>query len=526
MLNIGYRLIIIHARHSIVYEHYFLYCYVPHHRLFITSIFHFLSQSALTSICFIPPFVCLHHIIMQNSSQNLNVIETTIRTRNSSLGSNGTITPRRIGSENLSLGSNETTTPRRIGAVGIAIDAASPQSSSDNNLSMKRRHHVVLTNLPDTYLTWDNYLLSQDVSSVGYENNLLRSHDMLKGVLLSRNLISSQKIGILDLREKFESLLTSINGPYNGLKETLVKLPGTEDRSVISSNQKFISYIDSWNPNLSISLPMLQNKQSTKLIVRQVNAAVEELALHQSRLLEDKKIQAKQKEFAEYFKNHLGNADVNVYGSLTIHNRLMDSTIQMSDHEISELCSNIYTVLSRTPAAIIPLVKAHPKFFETYLSDMLKVHESFSLNASIVASLSKVSSNVPSLLNGTDATSPVHDFIPYKCYQCYTLFDSRDTFLLHMKEHEPPSRSTVDSFHETTFTMLTPTETKLNIIDAIKLFRQGSLTSPPAILWSKKKRQNKRIFPKMKDLDDIYSSKGHDYFIEKYKNMYLSDYMR
>ncbi len=73
------------------------------------------------------------------------------------------------------------------------------------------------------------------------------------------------------------------------------------------------------------------------------------------------------------------------------------------------------------------------------------------------------------------------------------------------------------------FSMTVPTETKIDCLDAITLYRQGSKTSPPAVLWSKWTRQNKRVYSKIKWLHDIYVNSGHDFFVQQYLNMKVSD---
>jgi hypothetical protein len=418
----------------------------------------------------------------------------------------------------------------RVGSVAQAIDAASPTELNHHRVPLKRKVIESPTDIPDSYLTWDNYITSQDRFSKGYKLNLLRYQHILRKILLSRNFMPSSNSGILEIRESFECLLTSINGPYNGLLETMSALPANEARNIKTSNDKLSSFLASWNPNLSAPTTEFLHKQPTKDAIRLLDAGIEELSLNRSRQLEAEKIRAKQQELAEVLKNHLGNADVNVYGNLTVNNRKHDSSEQLSDHAITQLSSVVFKILSSTPAAIIPLVKANPTFFKSYLPDLRKVQNSFSLNATLVASHKDVSeqSLFDEVVNESspNGTSNNDSFVPFKCYQCMITFDNKEQFLLHMKEHEPVQRSITDSFHETTFSMVTPTEKKMNCFDAIKLFRQGCNTCPPAILWSKRSRINKRIYGKMKVLDDIYVNIGHITYMNNYESVSLSDFKK
>ncbi len=84
-------------------------------------------------------------------------------------------------------------------------------------------------------------------------------------------------------------------------------------------------------------------------------------------------------------------------------------------------------------------------------------------------------------------TGVVH--VQYKCYVCHKLFSEKHIFLGHVKQHGPADRSTADVFHESAFTMKLPTESTMNCLEALKLFREGNQFAPPAMLWSKKTRQ-------------------------------------
>ncbi len=67
--------------------------------------------------------------------------------------------------------------------------------------------------------------------------------------------------------------------------------------------------------------------------------------------------------------------------------------------------------------------------------------------------------------------------------------------------------------------MKVPTETKSDCLDAVTLYRQGSTTSPPAVLWSKRTQQNKRVYSKINWLHDIYVKGGRDSFVQQYLNV-------
>ncbi len=106
----------------------------------------------------------------------------------------------------------------------------------------------------------------------------------------------------------------------------------------------------------------VEKKQCTQDIIRKINICVEELARKWSRQIEADKLRIKQEEFAEYFKNHVGNADVHVYGQLTLNNKAVSHVQTMSDYEISDVAAKVYQIVSSTPAAVIPLLKANPAF--------------------------------------------------------------------------------------------------------------------------------------------------------------------
>jgi hypothetical protein len=70
--------------------------------------------------------------------------------------------------------------------------------------------------------------------------------------------------------------------------------------------------------------------------------------------------------------------------------------------------------------------------------------------------------------------------------------------------------------------MAIPTESQIDVISALHLFRQGDENSPPAVLWSKKTRQNKRIYTRLQLVDSIYQSIGHVCFMSEYTNVKLN----
>jgi hypothetical protein len=473
--------------------------------------------------------------VVMNANSSFTATTTTPSWRRAPENNNCT-TPYRISAMEQSM----VISPSRPSSVRQAIHAASPNGTEPITKRTKRTEVTIVSDLPDSYLTWENYISSQDRYSATYNINLLRHIQVLRNILRSRNMLLPQNgNAITDIREQIELLLANINGCYNGLRHTISSLPAIEGRNVKSANEKLTLYLSSWNPDMSTSVIVFLPKQPTKDYVRWLNVSVEELALKRSRELEEEKVKAKQIELAEVLKNHLGNADMNVYGHLTVNNRQLEPATDMTDHDVAVLSSQVFAILSSTPVAILPLVKSHPSFFKSYLSDLRKVQNSFSLKASLLASVSRTESDASmignvSLISQPTNTSTQHNtnvvinatIISFSCYQCSYLSEVKDNFLQHMKEHEPMGRSTTDSFHETNFTMCTPMESQLSCIDGIKLFRQGSQTSPPAILWSKKSRQNKRIYSKMKVLEEIYSDVGHDAYMDKYNNVKLSNFKK
>ena len=155
---------------------------------------------------------------------------------------------------------------------------------------------------------------------------------------------------------------------------------------------------------------------------------------------------------------------------------------------------------------------------------MEKVRNGFALNASLVSSVEHNKSELKNMGDRLDNVSTdVASTILFKCYKCDFCNDVQDVFLHHMKVHEPTNRSAQDKYHENFFSMIVPTETKIDCLDGVTLYRQGTMTSPPAVLWSKKTRQNKRIYSKIKWLDDIYTKDGHDSFVKQYIDVKISD---
>jgi len=117
----------------------------------------------------------------------------------------------------------------------------------------------------------------------------------------------------LEVREKFESLLTEINGLWNAMQQTLSAIPITDGRLLQVANARLITFMNEWNPPLTSNVTTLALKQYTREFVQAINVAVDDLALNQLCELEETKIKAKQAEMADFFKNHLQNADFNVF---------------------------------------------------------------------------------------------------------------------------------------------------------------------------------------------------------------------
>ena len=408
-----------------------------------------------------------------------------------------------------------------LGDIAKAIDNVSPVRITPLHKSSKRSNVTQVTDFHDSYLTWSNYIASQDLYN---KKSPLRSTISLKQILIAKNRITERNIGDLQIRERFESLLEELHGPYDGLQHTLDSLPATEARQLKTCNEKFVSFLESWKFNCNFEVKPLGKKQSTQDIIRKINICVEEVAMKRSRQIEADKIRVKQEEFAEYFKNHVGNADVHVYGQLTVNNKAVTNEQLLSDYEVSQLAGKVFQIVSSTPAAVIPLVRANAAFFKAFLEDMEKVRNSFALNASLVSSVEN-STSTTGIQRGTasNSSTDIESNILFKCYKCEFCNDVQNVFLVHMKLHEPSTRVAGDSYHESFFSMTVPTETKIDCLDAVTLYRQGSKTSPPAVLWSKRTRQNKRVYSKIKWLHDIYVNSGHDFFVQQHLNVKVSD---
>jgi hypothetical protein len=200
----------------------------------------------------------------------------------------------------------------------------------------------------------------------------------------------------------------------------------------------------------------------------------------------------------------VGNADMHVYGQLTVHRKnYTTEDFSMDDHEKKkQLANTIYRILSTHPAAIVPLVHSNAPFFLSHLEEMKKVKNTFALNASLITGLNNLPESIQPAHDVVDEVAESNHIIHFICYCCRASFLRKNDFVLHMKEHEPATCNSTDDYHEKSFSMIIPTAKSIVCLDAIKLFRQGNDTSRPAVLWSKKTRQNKRLFYIMKDLDD------------------------
>lgn len=430
---------------------------------------------------------------------------------------------------------HQTVTPprkkgRTLGAITNAIVSLSPHQlplpsvAAVATVTPSGGSDVALLN---SFLTWENYIASQSTLRGNLNANPLGSILVLKKILLQRRLIQSPRKSSLYVRQKFEELLESINGPYCSLKITASIMPLPEGRQLLSSQAQFKESVQTWSTKLSCSITPFPPMSATRDVIRTVNVAIEEVALIRSREIEQEHLMKKQAEFAEYFKNHVGNADMHVYGHLTVHRKTYAvEDIVMDDHERNHLASTVYKIVTSHPAAIIPLVHSNATFFLTHLDEMKKVKDTFPLNASLISGLS----NIVEAANHTDGAGDDSDgvtpTIPFLCYCCRTEFRCRNNFLTHIKEHEPVTRQSTDDFHEHNFSMKVPTAKNITCEEAVKLFRQGNECAPPALLWSKKSRQNKRLFYIMKELDEKYDLDGHDAFVTNMQGMKASDYVK
>ena len=426
--------------------------------------------------------------------------------------------------------------PRSLGAIAKAIVDGSPQAvtamttapanvNNDVALVVPPSHNVTIWN---GFLTWAAYIESQQTFDRKRKKNPLHYVDILKQILLERGVIRTSNISMLYVREYFETLLEQLNGPYSGLQETIVTLPPQQGRQLEMSNSQFMISIRQWdNGQFGSTVKALQRKEVTKDKIRAQNVIVQELALSRSRAIELEQVAKKQAEFAEYFKNHMGDADVHVYGELRVHRKNNPALEVMDDMEVSDTSRAVYDMVTTHPASIIPLVHSNPHFFRDNLSEMEKVCTTFPLNAALTAKVqdvTKLSSASTTTPCNNDATTVT--LIPFRCYVCHKEYDEKKLFVTHMKEHEPGHRQTTDNYHEQSFSMVLPTAKTIDCVGAVKLFRQGSTTSPPAVLWSKKTRQNKRVYGALKALDDYYVQHGHEAFVDTYHDKKAIEYQK
>lgn len=419
---------------------------------------------------------------------------------------------------------------RSLGSITNAIVSISPQqlpiflSDNTNAVTPSTSADVVVLNC---FLTWRNYIDSQNTSRSNSSANPLQSIDTLKRILIHRQLIKSPRKGHLHVRQQFERLLESINGPYCSITETMALLPPQEARQLQSCNFQLKEYVNGWCTKFIANVTQFSCMSDTRDVLRVINVSIEEVALSRSREIDQDRLMKKQAEFAEYFKNHVGNADMHVYGQLTVHRKnYIAEDFSMDDHEKNQLANTIYRILSTHPAAIVPLVHSNAPFFLSHLEEMKKVKNTFALNASLVTALSNLPESIQPAHDVVDEVAESNLILHFICYCCRASFLWKNDFVLHMKEHEPATRNSTDDYHEKSFSMIIPTAKSIDCLDAIKLFRQGNDTSPPAVLWSKKTRQNKRLFYIMKDLDDKYEADGHNTFIKDTQHLKASSFVK
>lgn len=427
-------------------------------------------------------------------------------------------------------------TPRRDSIHHAIVNAKN--NNSPPSIRRQMRRNRVLRDIPTSQLTWDNYISSQKLFDKRRKTNPLRLISTLRHVLFSRKYLTTRAVGIVEVREKFEMLLTEINGPWNGLHDTLRSIPVGQAQVLQIANARFITLINDWSPPLQGSLISFSCRQETRQVIQELNVAIEHAALIKTRELEDMRIKAKHEEFAEFFKNQFGNADLNVYGNLVVNNRATITNESISDNDVAHIVHHVHQLVSKCPATIIPLVKANPGYFFSMLPDMEKVEKSFPLTSSLVREAEEAGDRFPLRLTSTsnelgershhETTTPQttvgtsSSTVTFKCYVCRHEVNDKHALLLHVKRHEPPNRSTADAFHESSFAMAIPTESQIDVISALHLFRQGDENSPPAVLWSKKTRQNKRIYTRLQLVDSIYQSIGHVCFMSEYTNVKLN----
>ena len=187
-------------------------------------------------------------------------------------------------------------TPRRDSIHHAIVNAKN--NNSPPSIRRQMRRNRVLRDIPTSQLTWDNYISSQKLFDKRRKTNPLRLISTLRHVLFSRKYITTRAVGIVELREKFEMLLTEINGPWNGLHDTLRSIPVGQAQVLQIANARFITLINDWSPPLQGSLISFSCRQETRQVIQELNVAIEQAALIKTRELEDMRIKAKHEEFA------------------------------------------------------------------------------------------------------------------------------------------------------------------------------------------------------------------------------------
>jgi hypothetical protein len=114
-----------------------------------------------------------------------------------------------------------------------------------------------------------NYIRSQQPYYKFRNDNPLRYTATLKSILLSRKLLLTRKVGVLEVREKFESLLTEINGPWNAMQRTLSVIPITDGRLLQVANARLITFRNEWNPPLTSNVTMLAPNSAQGTLFKQ-----------------------------------------------------------------------------------------------------------------------------------------------------------------------------------------------------------------------------------------------------------------